>query len=57
MTGVTCRLAVPDEAESTSQDWSLTRVKVSAPAPVFVMLTLASVRLDVPVFPAKLNLV
>ena len=46
---------VTELAESTSQGWSLTPVKVSDPPPVFMMLTLAGVRLDEPVCAEKLK--
>ena len=55
--GLTWRLegAVPEPAESINRGWSLIPVKVSVPAPAFVMLTLAGVRL-VPACPLKLKL-
>jgi hypothetical protein len=57
--GLTCRVegAVPEAPANTNQGWSLTPVKVSFPAPVFVMLTLAGARVDVPACPLKLKLV
>jgi hypothetical protein len=42
--------------ESINQGWSLTSVKASVPAPAFVMLTLAGVKLEVPAGPEKLKL-
>ena len=56
--GLTWRVegAVPELAESINQGWSLTPVKVSVPAPAFVMLTLAGVRFVAPACPLKLKL-
>ena len=56
--GLTSRVkgAVPEPAERVNQDWSLTPVKVRVPAPAFVMLKLAGVRLVVPTCREKLKL-
>ena len=55
--GLICKVegAVPEPAESTNQGWSLTPVKLSDPAPVFVMLTPAGVGFDPPACAEKLR--
>ncbi len=46
--------AVPEPADSVSQDWVLLAVQFSVPPPVLVMVTLWPVGLAAPVVPEKL---